>query len=255
MTEERRAEYLEALGIVAYRARDASPRIAVPSPKATGVMPSATTAETGTVPTAAANPVLALEGLRPQIDARSVSTPSADSARVVAAVTAPVVAMDLFLQLRVACWQPVAELLVLDSVARGHSPGADRIQLLMNILRALRRLPDRLDSAELIDWPVPTAGADGIGAKVLLEMFLQGRSEKRRFQWLLAMGEAPVRLLAEPMPGTGDDWRLHWGGHRPLASGATALFLPGLGDMLEDPACKVAAWTTLRFLATTASKP
>ncbi len=255
MTGERRAWYLEALGIVAYRARGESPRIAVPSLKATDVMPPVTIAETSAVPTAAANPVLALEGLRQQIGAHPAPAASADSARVVAAVNSPVVATELLLQLRVACWQPVPELLVLDSVARGHQPGADRIQLLMNILRALRRLPDSLDTVELIDWPVSTAGADCIGARVLLEMFLQGRSEKKPFQWLLALGEAPVRLLAEPMPRTGDDWRLHWGRHRQLAVGATAVFLPGLGDMLEYPACKAAAWTALRFLAAMASKP
>jgi len=254
VTGERRAWYLEALGVVAYRLRGASPEIAVPGLGATNVMPPAAIAEPGAVPPAAANPVSALEGLRQQIGAHPTPAPSADSARVVAAINVPVVA-DPLLQLRLACWQPVPELLVLDSVTRGQQPGADRIQLLMNILRALRRLPDSLDTAELIDWPVSTAGADRIGAQVLLEMFLQGRSEKKPFQWLLAMGEAPVRLLAEPMPATGDDWRLHWGGHRQFAVGATAVFLPGLGDMLEDPACKAAAWTALRFLAATASKP
>ena len=66
---------------------------------------------------------------------------------------------------RLACWQPSDDLLVIDSLEPGEQPGAERTQLLVNILRSIKRMPDTIAQAELIDWPV--ALAMGVGSALV----------------------------------------------------------------------------------------
>jgi len=80
-------------------------------------------------------------------------------------------------QFRLACWQPTDDLLVIEGLEPGFQPGAERVHLLSNILRAIKRLPDSgLEQAELIDWPLAQGGpSDEQGARTLLSVFLDAR--------------------------------------------------------------------------------
>ncbi|MGK2913729.1 MAG: hypothetical protein ACSLE5_04605, partial [Porticoccaceae bacterium] len=224
MASELRAWYLATLGVVTYRLRAAaSPSVASVDDAGSGHSPLLEPSEEAPSPRD-------IRGQAPPMD-RVVRTSTVDVRKAPPSRPAePILAVDSLRDLRLACWQPVPALLVLDSVPRGRAPSADRVQLLMNILRALGRQPASLSAAEFIDWPM-TADADCTHARTLLAMFLLGRFERNPFSWVLAMGEAATLLLADAViVGDGNDWRTWWGRRRDLATGATAVFTPGLGD-------------------------
>lgn len=156
-------------------------------------------------------------------------------------VAAPEVSVAAVYRSRIACWQPVADVLVLGACAPGQIPELAELVLLANILRAIKRLPGDLPAPEFLDWP-PTVGVAGdvAGARINLAMFLAGRARVRPLQWVLAMGDALTELLApaQYVPGN----------RVLLECGATVIFTPGLAAMVADPACKAATWAAIRFL-------
>lgn len=166
--------------------------------------------------------------------------PAADEGVEVPDVAAPAESAAVYCS-RIACWQPVADVLVLGACAPGQIPESSELVLLANILRAIKRLPGDLPVAEFLDWP-PTAGAAGdiTGARINLAMFLAGRARVRPFQWVLAMGDALTELLA-PTRDLSQNRAL-------LECGATVIFTPGLAAMAADPACKAVTWAAIRFL-------
>ncbi|MGE3296109.1 MAG: hypothetical protein AB7I68_02040 [Porticoccaceae bacterium] len=151
------------------------------------------------------------------------------------------------LAFRIACWQPVPDLLVFDALPAGGWPDRERTALLSNMLRAIGRLPGPLAAAEVIDWP-PFAGADAslAGAQESLALFIAGRMTMAPFRWLLAMGELSWRCLgADSHRAVGDELA--------LADAARAILLPGLADLLAAPARKAETWRAIRQLAAAAN--
>lgn len=207
-----RERYLATLGIVRYRRRRAGDRV-----------PEETQAPCAPPPEAA--PGAARERPEP---------PAGPSGAAAAEELAPV---------RLACWHPAADLLVLDALPPGQRPERERLTLLANILRAIDRLPGSLPAAEFIDWP-PLPGGDRSlsGAREALALFLAGRMAREPFAWVLVMGEPARRWLSGGEHGEGE-------ARISLADGrAQAILLPGLGDMLAAPQLKAQTWQAIRGL-------
>lgn len=236
MTAASRDWYLAALGIVQYRPR--ALMVAASGVDDTGVTAPATAEPRA--PTAASD----LMAVPPRLPRAGPTAPAQ-----------PATAAPATLSFRLACWRPVADLLVLDSMAPRQPVDPDRLQLLTNILRAIRRWPDTLPAAEFIDWPLGSTPGGRVDAATLLAMFLQGRCQQQPFRWVLAMGEVAALLLTDQQQPAPADWRQHRGQRMALAIGATAIFTPGLGDMVADPTTKAITWAALRFLADEPSSP
>lgn len=144
--------------------------------------------------------------------------------------------------LRLACWRPAADLLVLDALPPGGHPSREQLALLGNILAAIGRRPARLSTAESIDWPLLQSGDRSLsGAREALKLFLAGRLAQSPFQWLLAMGAPAWQLLADEADA---------GQVIAIVEGAAqAILVPGLAEMLANPQSKAATWRAIRFLA------
>lgn len=137
-----------------------------------------------------------------------------------------------------ACWQVSDTVLVINGFAYGEQANRTQLELLANILRAIGQLPQGLPAAELIEWPLsPGAESTLAGAKTQLSMFLLGRQQVRPFRRLLAMGDAPQRLLANDIAVNDSALSL-----------VETLFIPSLQAMLAEPLCKREAWQALRHL-------
>lgn len=265
MDAARRDAYLTALGVVRYRPRpapgDAAAASAGVSEQSSAIV---TATATATAPVPVTSGAAAAEWVSstppvPEVD-RSASPLAAlrDQTRAPVAVTraapearseSPTVPESeaAALAFRLACWQPVPDLLVFDALPAGGWPDRERMTLLANILRAIGRLPGPLAAAEVIDWP-PFAGADAslAGARESLALFIAGRMATAPFQWLLALGEISWRCLgAESAHTVGDELA--------LAGAARAILLPGLADMLASPERKAATWRAIRQLAPAAN--
>ncbi len=148
---------------------------------------------------------------------------------------------------RLACWRPSEDLLVIDSWPTGRGQDPQLLQLLMNILRSVRRLPDSLKPAEFIDWPIPgdrqISEKRGIAAaQDHVAMFLQGRYEQQSFKWLLAMGDDLRGYLMPHQAQTPSAVR------QQLSCGAVAIFTHSLTEMISAPQCKKDVWAAIRFL-------
>jgi hypothetical protein len=262
MDAARRDAYLTALGVVRYRPRPASgpttgalaegavvraeeseqPVATTAAPTASG-MPAAESAgsaapavEHGEAPLAALRERTREPVAVAAAGSEAPSQPAAAGAETPAALT-----------FRLACWQPVPDLLVVDALPAGGWPDRERMALLTNILRAIGRLPGPLAAAEVIDWP-PFAGADAslAGAQESLALFIAGRMAMAPFHWLLAMGESSWHCL-------GADSHLAVGDELALAGAARAILLPGLADLLAAPARKAETWRAIRKLAPAAN--
>ncbi len=261
MDAARRDAYLTALGVVRYRPRPASGKAAAAlaeaavargdeseqqfatalAPTVPSVPPAQSAASVAELERSESSLATLQEQVRaPAAAARAASeVPSQPAAAGAETATA--------LTFRLACWQPVPDLLVFDALPAGGWPDRERIALLTNILRAIGRLPGPLAAAEVIDWP-PFAGADAslAGARESLALFIAGRMTMAPFRWLLAMGETSWRCLgAESHQSVGDELA--------LTGPARAILLPGLGDLLAAPARKAETWRAIRKLAPAAN--
>lgn len=212
-----RQRYLAALGIVRYRRRGAGAGTSE-EPRVAGEPPGA--AAPGTAATTPAG---------------RAAAPAAAPGTVAAEELAPV---------RLACWRPAADLLVLDALPPGQRPERERLTLLANILRAIGRLPGSLPAAEFIDWPSLPGGDRSLsGAREALALFLAGRMAREPFAWVLVMGAPAQRWL-----GGGEQGEA--GARIALADGrAQGIPVPGLGDMLAAPQLKAQTWQAIRGLA------
>ncbi|MEH6638227.1 MAG: hypothetical protein V7717_03010 [Porticoccaceae bacterium] len=161
------------------------------------------------------------------------------------------------LSFRLACWQVSDQLLVLDSLQPGERPDARRVTLLGNILKAIGQQPDMLPATEFLDWPL-SSGADASldGARISIHTFLQGRMTLSPFRWVLAMGDAAILSLApeDLLDNKNPNKSSLQGQSFPLFDKVSVLCVPGLEQMLVEPASKALAWATLQSLLEPAVK-
>ncbi len=192
-------------------------------------------------------PIEVLEKSSSSVIAQSAHIPQATHPPQTTQVDTPEPASELIqgpieeqenISFTLACWQVSDTVLVINGFAYGERVTRTHLELLANILRAIGQLPAGLPAAELIEWPLsPGAESTLAGAKTQLSMFLLGRQEVRPFRSLLAMGDAPQRLLANDIT-VGD----------PEFNFVETLYIPSLQAMLAEPLCKREAWQTLRHL-------
>lgn len=233
MDQARRDRYLAALGIVRYRPRPARGASVPPVADVRAPVP-----EMSAAPEEPAALLGQLEPSNPPHLAQPPAVPAPSAADVPAGGDAE----ELLPPLRLACWRPAEDLLVLDALPPGGRPSREQLALLGNILAAIGRRPAVLPAAESIDWPLLPGGDRSVsGAREALQLFLAGRLAQSRFQWLLAMGAPAWRLLADDADA---------GRVIAIAEGAVqAMLVPGLAEMLANPQCKAATWQAIRFLA------
>ena len=238
MDQARRDRYLAALGIVRYRPRPPPDVLAAPGSEAPVVAPAASAAP---VP----RPAL-LDPLAPSAQAHPVPPPVAGGAGAAPLSDAtsvpapPAVESEDLLHVRLACWQPAPDLMVLDALPPGGRPDRGQLTLLANILRAIGRLEGPLPVVEYIDWPLlPGGDASMSGAREAVALFLAGRRAAAPFAWLVAMGEPAWRCLSSAAGA----------GEQIAVGGAQAILVPGLGEMLADPGLKAVTWKAIRALA------
>lgn len=231
MDQARRDRYLAALGIVRYRPRPAPGVLVAPGGEAVVPVPHL--------------PVAPEESAALR-DRPEPAAPAGAAPPVAPVPPLPVAAggdaEELLPPLRLACWRPAGDLLVLDAQPSGGRPSREQLDLLGNILAAIGRRPAALPAAENIDWPLlPGGDRSRSGAREALQLFLAGRLAQARFDWLLAMGEPAWRLLADDAEA---------GQVLAVAEGAVRVILvPGLAEMLANPQSKAATWQAIRFLA------
>lgn len=255
MDTARRDAYLTALGVVRYRPRPAPGETAAASGGVSAQSFAADLAPTAPISAAApapSSPVAEVErGESPLAALREQTLAPVAVARAAPEVPPqPATASaegPAALAFRLACWQPVPDLLVFDAMPAGGWPDRERMTLLANILRAIGRLPGPLAAAEVIDWP-PFAGADAslASARESLALFIAGRMATAPFKWLLALGETSWRCLGAESAHT-------VGAELALAGAARAILLPGLADMLASHERKAETWRAIRQLAPAAN--
>ncbi len=119
------------------------------------------------------------------------------------------------------------------------------MQLLANLLKAIKRLPSSgLPPAELIDWPATRGGdTDEAGARALLSVFLDTRIKKHGVCWVLLMGESAAAYAGREVEP------FSVAGRRELSGGAMAIICHSLATMLRHPATKAETWYAIRGLS------
>ncbi len=235
MNAQLRGWYLNALGITEY------------VPRATQPSAAPEIAELETMPEAAPQPATRRQHIK--IDLGPDQPPEVNSSQALEESVEPETsAIHQAVSFRLACWQPVDDLLVVDSLNPGEQPGAERMQLLANILKAIRRLPAAgVPRAELIDWPAAKGGlADEAGARAMLSVFLDARIKKCGVCWVLLMGEQAAAYIGQ------ETRPFNVGERRELSGGATAILCHSLSTMLQEPATKAETWQAIQFLASIA---
>lgn len=231
MDQARRDRYLTALGVVRYRPRPPARAVAAPVDEPVGSAIE--------VPAVPEGPAALLAQLQPSDPPCPAPLPVAPGS---IAPGAPVGdAEQLLPPLRLACWRPAPDLLVLDAQPPGGLPNRDQLTLLGNILTAIGRRPGTLSAAEFIDWPLLPGGDCSLaGAREALALFLHGRQSQSSFAWLLVLGEPAWQFFADAARA---------GQLLAVAGGAVqAILAPGLAEMLANPACKAQTWQAIRFL-------
>ena len=149
------------------------------------------------------------------------------------------------LRFNLGVWHPRDDLLVICDLHDATTAPAEQQQLLVNILVAIDRLPERgmLPGCEPLPWPGNSNTGSESAAREMLSMFLASRIKSRGVCWVLLMGEAANNYLVEgdKIANSGDSVQ--------LPGGATGLVLPSLSDMLQEPDLKRITWQTIRHLA------
>lgn len=225
-----RERYLAALGIVRYRRRSEITAVVGESREGQASQEAEPRFAEGGVPEVAA-PVD--EGKPKSTAPAAVSSEGSGGAP-----------MALLAPMRLACWRPAADLLVLNALPCGQRPDRQSLTLLANMLRAIGRQPESLEAPEFFDWPLLPGGDTALAAAhEALAVFLAGRMAKEPFRWALVMGEPAWRWLAGSAPDLTPGVRLAVAGGQ-----AQAILVPGLAEMLAAPHLKALAWQAIRAL-------
>lgn len=146
-----------------------------------------------------------------------------------------------FLQL----WRVHADLLVVDSRKPGQALPTDT--LLTNILKAYGQLPQSLPRAEKLQWPMvddATKDHSWTAAQEMVQSFLEGRLLSNPVKHILLFGDDAIRAVlggdAEQSKAPQECF------HRPAdAFACEAYCMPSLGEILLQPLLKRPVWHLL----------
>lgn len=256
MSQALRNHYLQHMGIVQYVGRDLPVVADAPSSQTRSPeqrLPSSVTADLSSAERPAAqsmgdrvNALLREKSMAELVNigledsgataATPVSTPARPSEQAASPAT------DI--ALRLALWQPTKELLVCGSVA-DSLPQPEQILLLGNILRAMGQGSGPLPQSELVEWPpYPNMSGDEAEVREFLATLIQARIDSNATVILLLLGDTAPRWLLTP-----EQLASVTNGQVTVFGQVTALLIPSLSAMIEQPSRKRNAWQTIRYLS------
>ena len=268
MSQALRNQYLQQMGIVQYVGKDlpvvAQAPVSQPSTAAQGLQPSApenlppvessveSPVESPAESSAAGSMGARVNALlREKSMAELVNIGLEDSAEAVTLLASTpaqpskqVATPASDIQLRLALWQPTAELLVCSSV-EDSLPQPEQILLLGNILLAMGQGAGPLPQMELVEWPpYPNMSGDEAEVREFLATLIKARIDSSATKILLLLGDtAPQWLLTQEQLATVANGQVEVFGQ------ITALLIPALSTMIQQPDCKRDAWQTIRYLS------
>jgi hypothetical protein len=145
-------------------------------------------------------------------------------------------------------WQVSDELLVCSAV-EGALADTEQMQLLTNILNAIGCGISRLPQMDLVEWPpYPNASGDEAEVREFLGTLLNARLAKKPIKSILLLGDGAANWLLRT-----DLNQQKETGRVALSEQTTALLLPSLSSMIENPQQKAVAWKLLQLLLPQAS--
>ena len=147
------------------------------------------------------------------------------------------------IEIRFSLWQASEQLLVCSAVEGALADTAE-MQLLTNMLNAVGCGISRLPQMELVEWPpYPNASGDESEVREFLATLLNARLANKPVKAVLLLGEGAANWLLSP-----DLDRKKQSDQVVLSEQTTALLLPSLSGMIENPQQKSLAWKVLQFL-------
>jgi hypothetical protein len=140
-------------------------------------------------------------------------------------------------------WQVSDELLVCSAV-EGALADTEQMRLLTNILNAIGCGISRLPQMDLVEWPpYPNAPGDESEVREFLGTLLNARLAKKPVKSILLLGDSAANwLLSSDLNEQKESGRVA------LSEQTTALLLPSLSTMIENPQQKAVAWKLLQLL-------
>jgi uracil-DNA glycosylase len=118
------------------------------------------------------------------------------------------------------------------------------MQLLTNILNAIGCGISRLPQMDLVEWPpYPNASGDESEVREFLGTLLNARLAKKPVKSILLLGDSAANWLL-----SSDLNEQKGSGRVALSEQTTALLLPSLSSMIENPQQKAVAWKLLQLL-------
>jgi len=150
---------------------------------------------------------------------------------------------ESLIQVSFSFWQATEELLVCTAV-EGALADTDEMQLLTNILNAVGCGINRLPQMDLVEWPpYPNASGDESEVREFLGTLLDARLAKKSVKSILLFGESAANWMLSP-----DLHQQKETGQVTVSEHITALLLPSLSSMIENPQQKAVAWKLLQLL-------
>ena len=146
-----------------------------------------------------------------------------------------------FVEVKLAIWQPVDEILVCAAV-ENELPNPDQLQLLTNIITAMINEKVSLPQLEILQWP-PYEKVQGVEkeARDFITTFLSAKLEAGIINLVLFCGES-----ARDWVLSGDNEIKSSDVYISRLKKIDFLLIPSLQDMLDKPALKQNAWNILK---------
>ena len=124
-------------------------------------------------------------------------------------------------------------------------PDPEQILLLGNILLAMGQGAGQLPQMDIVEWPpYPNARGDSDEVREFLATLIKARIDSKSAKTLLLMGDAAAEWLL-----TSDEKAATANGQVSIFGQITALLVPSLREMIEQPSSKRKTWQTIRFLS------
>lgn len=213
-----RQQCLQRLGIVHY----------VPKQSALGPVAEVPHVEVSIAPKSPVEESTGATAILTSMDASDVKEQYADQ---------EIIAEQPSIALTFALWQATDELLICTAVD-DQLPDQQQITLLTNIVAAIENQACRLPQFEIINWP-PHANMRGDEEEIreYLSTLINARVDALSTKALLVLGEVAQQWLLNTEQRAQSDE-----GIVALTDSLTALMVPSLQEMLDNPDCKRVTW-------------
>ena len=144
-------------------------------------------------------------------------------------------------ELKLALWQPVPELLLFGDIGAAL-PNGQQLELLSNLLLSIDVRPQNMAIMDIIEWPpLPNTQGDEAQVREFLSTVMETRIAQSTINRIVILGDVPRYWLCLPAQIT--ELRE---GRLVRADGVSIDSLPSLEAMLLDPQEKCRAWQVLQ---------